>query len=95
MNRIALPTHVAAAAILSCSAALAALANDEIAPPGGDRLVLQGGATVVGEIVKRTDGSVWIDVGPQVLEFKVVDIKEIVDGSAPVAATSEDRKRGA
>lgn len=91
MNRIALPTHVAAAAILSCSAALAALANDEIAPPGGDRLVLQGGATVVGEIVKRTDGSVWIDVGPQVLEFKVVDIKEIVDGSAPVAATSDSR----
>ncbi|MGA1393906.1 MAG: hypothetical protein ACO38W_12200, partial [Phycisphaerales bacterium] len=53
-----------ATAVLA-GAPLAAFANDEVAPPGGDRLVLQGGAVVVGEIVKRTDGSVWIDVGPQ------------------------------
>jgi serine protease Do len=68
-----------------------AVANDEPAPPGGDRLVLQGGAVVAGEIVKRTDGSVWIDVGPQVLEFKVADIAEIVDGSGPIAVSTDSR----
>jgi serine protease Do len=72
-------------------APLAAFANDEVAPPGGDRLVLQGGAVVVGEIVKRTDGSVWIDVGPQVLEFKVADVAEIVDGSGPVEVSTDAR----
>jgi len=66
-------------------AAFAALA-DETPPPGGDRLVLEGGAEVVGEIVKRTGTSIWIDVGPQVLEFRLADVVEVIDRDGDAAA---------
>jgi serine protease Do len=52
---------------------------DDTPSPDGDRLVLEGGAEVFGEIVKRTGASIWIDVGPQVLEFRLADVAEVVD----------------
>lgn len=81
------PVHatVAVALLAGASAAVA----DETSPPGGDRLLLEGGAEVVGEIVKRTGGSIWIDVGPQVLEFRLADVLEVIDREGPAEEASE------
>jgi serine protease Do len=42
-----------------------------------DVIHLRSGARVEGEIVKRNDKKVWIDVGPDVLEFSVDDIESV------------------
>lgn len=80
----------AVASLLAASLHVPALlAAEEEDSPQGDRLVLAGGAVVVGDIVKRTDESLWIDVGPQVLEFRIADVLEIVERDAPVSATTD------
>lgn len=42
-----------------------------------DVITLKSGATIAGIILKRTDERVWVDVGADVLEFDVDDIKQI------------------
>ena len=76
----------AGALVLSGLGAGDAAFADETGPPGSDRLVLEGGAEVVGEIVKRTGASIWIDVGPQVLEFRLADVVEVIDRDGDAAA---------
>lgn len=94
MHAIALRIAIVLAAVLVTSSsgleARAAAGDDETVPSGGDRLILRGGATVAGEIVKRTDTSVWIDVGPQVLEFKVADLAEIIEGDGAVEVDRDE-----
>ncbi|MBT8484878.1 MAG: trypsin-like serine protease [Phycisphaerales bacterium] len=42
-----------------------------------DRIVLDSGAVVSGTILKRDDQRVWVDVGPDVLMFRIDDIRDI------------------
>jgi serine protease Do len=47
-----------------------------------DQIVLSNGTVILGSIVKRTERSVWIDIGPDVIRLSVDDIAEIVAGDA-------------
>jgi serine protease Do len=57
-----------------------------------DVLTLKSGAVLRGEIIKRNDQRVWLDVGPDVLEFSVDDIDSIetenVDSAVETTAES-------
>ena len=68
----ALPIHVA----LACGVLA-------VAAPG-DVVTLKSGAVVRGDILKRNDKRVWVDVGPEVLQFSVDDI-ETIEVDAPDA----------
>jgi serine protease Do len=49
---------------------------------GGDTIVLRSGAKLTGEIVKRNDKKVWLDVGADVLVFDVDDVASIEAAAA-------------
>lgn len=53
--------------------AVGLMANSAIS----DVITLKSGATIAGTILKRNDRRVWVDVGSDVLEFAVEDIKQI------------------
>jgi len=57
----------------------------------GDRIVLNSGRVLEGVILKRTERSVWLDIGPDVLRFSVDDIAEIIamDVEADIDAERE------
>jgi serine protease Do len=74
--------------------ALAALLLAAAAPASAaaDVVRLKGGAAVEGAILKRGDEHVWIDVGPDVLRFRLEDV-ESIEVEAPAAAA--ERETGA
>ncbi len=43
----------------------------------GDVVTLKSGARIEGAVLKRNDRTVWLDVGPEVLDFSVDDIQVI------------------
>lgn len=55
-----------------------------------DQIRLKDGGEVRGEIVKRDERGVWIDVGPTVVRFDLDQVEEIVvqDGAGAVAVSS-------
>ncbi len=55
----------------------AAVEGDAATAAGTDSVLLKSGARVTGEIVKRNDKRVWIDVGPDVLVFDLDDIATV------------------
>jgi serine protease Do len=63
MNRLVL-----AAALLAAAMAV---------PVRADVIRLKGGAAVEGAILKRSGQQVWIDVGPDVLQFRLEDVESI------------------
>jgi serine protease Do len=54
-----------------------------------DVIHLRSGARVEGEIVKRNDKKVWIDVGPDVLEFSVDDVESTEDEAVAEQVTTQ------
>lgn len=52
------------------------------APVGTDTIILRSGARLTGEIVKRNDKRVWLDVGADVLVFDVDDVASIEAAAA-------------
>lgn len=56
-----------------------------------DRIVLKDGGEVLGEIVKRDDRGVWIDVGPTVVRFDLDQVDEIVAGEDTGPVTVDSR----
>lgn len=46
-----------------------------------DVVTLKSGSTLEGEVVKRNNEKVWLDIGPTVLEFDVDDIAEVTIAS--------------
>jgi serine protease Do len=58
---------------------------------GGDQVILNSGRVMEGTIIKRTERSVWLDIGPDVIRFSVDDIAEIVasDVEADIDAERE------
>ncbi len=65
--------------------AAALLAAEMPVPAGADVIRLKGGAAVEGAILKRGDEHVWIDVGPDVLQFRLEDV-EAIEVEEPAAA---------
>lgn len=66
--------------VISLSFALAAMIYVAMPLPdalGIDLVVLKNGRSVEGEIVKRTDRHVWIDVGPDIFRFSMDDVEDI------------------
>ena len=59
------------------------------APAGADVIRLKGGAVVEGAILKRSDQKVWIDVGPDVLQFRLADVDAIEVQEAAAAGDQE------
>jgi len=43
----------------------------------GDVVVLRSGRSIEGDVVKRSERRVWIDVGPDVLVFEMADVAEV------------------
>ncbi|MCA9292138.1 MAG: trypsin-like peptidase domain-containing protein [Phycisphaerales bacterium] len=71
---------------------LAALAASVLATSTAAEVVrLKSGATVEGTVLKRTDRAVWVDLGPDVVQFMVDDILDIEGGSVsgPTVTVSE------
>lgn len=63
--------------VASLSAAFA-LAAVLVAPTASaDTVILKSGATVSGNVLKRTDRRVWIDVGVDVLSFSMDDVDKV------------------
>jgi serine protease Do len=61
------------------------------APAAADVVHLQSGTTVNGQIVKRSDKKVWIDVGSDVLAFDMEDVASIDSAeAAPVKVERDD-----
>ena len=58
----------------SKAAAAALLVTGLLAPAYGDVITLKGGAVLHGTVLKRNDQTVWLDVGPSVLSFRLDDI---------------------
>jgi hypothetical protein len=58
---------------------------------GSDTVLLKSGAVIQGTVLKRNDKSIWVDVGPEILAFRVEDVAEIEndDGGVPVAFRGE------
>jgi serine protease Do len=56
-----------------------------------DIVKLKSGAVLDGKVLKQNEKTVWLDVGPNVLEFNMDDVTsvELVDAAAPVAVDSE------
>ena len=86
-----MPVRLIAVTIsIACSFAL--VASVEAANPEMDQILLKDGGEVRGEIVKRDDRGVWIDVGPTVVRFDLDQVEEIVEADAD-AATCGARAR--
>ncbi len=51
----------------------------------GDVVTLNSGASLHGTVIKRNDKKVWLDVGPEILEFGVDDIAEVEMDAAGAA----------
>jgi serine protease Do len=73
--------------VLALSAPCLIPALLEVSGAVADTINLKSGAAVEGQILKRSDQKVWLDIGTQVLEFAVDDIREIVT-DAPATAAS-------
>lgn len=69
------------ASLLVC--ALLARADDAVVPPtpplaaAADVVILKSGRKIEGDVVKRSDRRVWLDVGPDVLVFEMTDVAEV------------------
>ena len=55
-----------------------------------DVIRLQSGSTVDGQIVKRSDKRVWVDIGSEVLSFDMEDVASI-DATAAAAPVKVER----
>ena len=74
--------RIAAGLLAGCAAGLMAV------PSSADTITLESGAVVSGTILKRTDSTIWIDLGADVLEISAEDVKEVrTDEIAPAATT--------
>jgi serine protease Do len=74
-------------------AVLAALvAAGFICAAHADTVTLKSGAVIKGQIIKRNDKRVWLDIGPNVIEFSLDDVEtvetEAVDKDAVVTIES-------
>ena len=56
-----------------------------------DTVTLKSGSVLVGKVVKETEKSLWLDIGPKIIEVSMddVDSTEVTDVQAPVNVTSE------
>ncbi len=54
-----------------------------------DVVTLTSGAEVTGKVLKRNDRKVWIDVGPDVLEFDIEYVADVTMSAADEAITTE------
>ncbi len=69
----------------------AALAAALIAPAGADTIRLKSGAAIEGTVLKRNDQTVWMDVGPAVLSFKLDDVHSVeVDEASAIEEIETD-----
>jgi serine protease Do len=62
-------------------------------PVSADDVVLHSGARLQGTILKRTDQSLWLDVGPTVLELEMNDVAEVItedSGASTIDVVQED-----
>ncbi len=69
------------ASLLACT--LIAGADDAVVAPtapvaaAADVVILKSGRKIEGDVVKRSDRRVWLDVGPDVLVFEMSDVAEV------------------
>ena len=65
------------------------------APALADSVLLKNGRTLEGEVIKRNDQKVWLDVGPTVVELDVSDVKEVTidDADKGVAVKTDSLYR--
>ncbi len=63
------------------------------APAAAEEIVLKSGATVSAKIVKRTDDTVFVDIGPTIVSIPLKDVREIVE-SAPAAKDGAGESEG-
>lgn len=72
------------------------LALATIVPAGtllGDDVVMKSGARLEGTVLKRTDDTLWLDIGPTVVTLKMNDVAEVLVNDAaqdPVEVRTED-----
>jgi len=76
---------LSAALAAACASAMATadteLPDDpkasDTAPQAGDIIELNSGARIVGNVVKRNDQKIWVDVGSGILEFRMDDVASV------------------
>ena len=77
-------------ALVSCSAF--AFADDDVkSQKPADVVILKSGRRIEGEVVKRSDRRVWLDVGPDVLVFEMTDVGEVqnAEGVSQIKRTED------
>ncbi|HWB19220.1 MAG TPA: trypsin-like peptidase domain-containing protein [Phycisphaerales bacterium] len=67
------------------------------ASSAADTVKLKSGASIVGEVIKRTEKAVWVDIGPEILQLGVDDVVdvEITKDDQPVQTKTESLFRTA
>lgn len=77
------------AALVMCSAFT--FADDVKAPGPADVVILKSGRRIEGDVVKRSDRRVWLDVGPDVLVFEMTDVAEVqnAEGVSQIKRTED------
>ncbi|NBX36861.1 MAG: peptidase S1 [Planctomycetes bacterium] len=77
---------IAVPLVLACNSPLTTPAagrdNDIESPSTTDVVLLKSGRKIEGEVVKRSDRRVWIDVGPDVLVFEMSDVADVLATSS-------------
>jgi serine protease Do len=86
VSRTAVTTALAILVSLPVAVANGAAESDD----PRDVVRLKDGGEVKGEIVKRDDRAVWVDVGPTVVRFDLDQVDEIVGGSGTSAVVVDD-----
>ncbi|MCI0363130.1 MAG: trypsin-like peptidase domain-containing protein [Phycisphaerales bacterium] len=61
------------------------------ATAGADMVKLKNGNAVEGKVLKQNDKTVWLDVGPSVIEFNMDDVNsvDVSEAAAPIQVESE------
>jgi serine protease Do len=55
-----------------------------------DVVHLLGGSEVHGDVIKRTDNTLWIDIGPKVIQISMTDIQDVVIDEKALSKTAFD-----
>ena len=84
------PISITLSALVFCSA-FAFVADDVKSQKPADVVILKSGRRIEGEVVKRSDRRVWLDVGPDVLVFEMTDVAEVqnAEGVSQIKRTED------
>lgn len=72
-----------AISLIAASLSITAVAADD----AQDTITLKSGAVVQGQVLKRTDRRIWVDIGPDVVVLDLEDVSDVKEATPLIAAS--------